>query len=71
MKKVKKRVTKWKNRFQKFYHLHRDDINRKRRKLYALKEKKGLCVRCSKKALSGITFCAFHRKKQAHYNSRR
>ena len=69
--KKKKSVKRWKNRFQKFYHLHRDEINRKRRRLYQGKEKKGVCVRCKKRALKGITFCMFHRKRQKYYNARR
>ncbi|MFH1916101.1 MAG: hypothetical protein ABIJ21_02450 [Nanoarchaeota archaeon] len=68
--KKKKRV-KFKNRFQKFYHLNKDRINKKRRKAYKLKDKKGTCVRCKKKSLKGITFCTYHRKKQQEYNRNR
>lgn len=67
----KKPAKKWKNRFQKFYHLNRDRINKKRRLVYKSKEKKGTCVRCKRRSLKGITFCAFHRKKQHQYNMNR
>jgi hypothetical protein len=69
--KKKKTVKKFKNRFQKFYHLNKTRINKKRRLVYGQKERKGLCVRCKRRALKGITFCAFHRKKQHEYNMNR
>ncbi|MFH1071808.1 MAG: hypothetical protein V1743_00065 [Nanoarchaeota archaeon] len=62
---------KFKNRFQKFYYLNKDRINRQRRAKYKLHKKKGTCVRCKRKTLKGISFCAFHRKKQKEYNSNR
>lgn len=62
---------KFKDRFQKFYYVHRGDLNKFRRGSYASKKKKGICVKCKKKALSTSIFCAYHLRKSRVYNSRR
>jgi hypothetical protein len=62
---------KFKDRFQKFYYLHRPDLNKFRRSTYTTKKKKGICVKCKKKALSSSIFCAYHLRKSRVYNSRR
>ena len=64
-------MKRFKNRFQKFYHLNKDRINKARRSLYKDKKKEGTCVRCERKALSDINFCRYHREKQRDYNSKR
>ena len=70
-KKISWTSKKYDNRFQKFYDLNKKRINEERRKRYKDNIKKGLCVRCSKKALKGIKLCSYHRKKQQEYNKKR
>jgi hypothetical protein len=62
---------KFKDRFQKFYYAHRPDLNKFRRSTYAAKKKKGICVKCKKKALASSIFCSLHLRKSRVYNSRR
>jgi hypothetical protein len=62
---------KVKNRFQKFYYLHRPELNKFRRSSYTDKKKKGICVKCKKKALATSIFCSYHLRKSRVYNSRR
>lgn len=62
---------KFANRFQKFYYLHRAELNTDRRKRYREHRRRGLCVRCLRKTAPGLTFCAYHRKKQKEYNANR
>jgi hypothetical protein len=62
---------KFKDRFQKFYYEHRPDLNKSRRSTYSEKKKKGICVKCKKKALSSSIFCAAHLRKSRIYNGRR
>ena len=62
---------KFKDRFQKFYYLHRPDLNKSRRSTYTEKKKKGICVKCKKKALASSIFCAPHLRKSRIYNNRR
>lgn len=50
----------YKDRFQKHYYAHREELNEKRRLLYFGKKASGLCVRCRKKALKGKLFCSEH-----------
>lgn len=64
---LKKKV---KNRFQKFYVLHRPAINNWRRSSYKTKKKQGICVKCKKKALKTSIFCAYHLAKSRVYNRR-
>jgi hypothetical protein len=59
-----------KNRFQKFYYLHRPGINRFRRGTYEQKKRKGICVKCKKKSLSSSIFCSYHLRKSRIYNRR-
>jgi hypothetical protein len=61
---------KFKDRFQKFYYLHRPDLNKFRRSSYSDKKKKGICVKCKKKSLSSSIFCAYHLNKSRIYNRR-
>lgn len=65
IKRVRKlrKTKKFKNRFQKFYHKHKKQLNAKRRALYKSKKKKGICVKCKKKAIKGSVFCANHKLK--------
>lgn len=58
------------NRFVKFYHLNKKRLNKERRGSYKSKSKKGLCVRCSRKAVEGIVFCKYHRARQKEYNAK-
>jgi hypothetical protein len=62
---------KFKDRFQKFYYLHRGDLNKFRRSTYEQKKKKGICVKCKKKSLSTSIFCAHHLNRSRVYNGRR
>ena len=62
---------RFKDRFQKFYYTHRPDLNKFRRSTYSTKKKKGICVKCQKKALSSSIFCAYHLRKSRIYNNRR
>lgn len=62
---------RYNNRFQKFYALNKDKINRKRRAAYKKRQKAGQCTRCHRKAVKGLTLCRYHRQKQKEYNSRR
>jgi len=59
---------KFKDRFQKFYYEHRSRLNEERRKAYEEKKAKGICVRCSRKAVKGSVFCKKHRDKSREYN---
>lgn len=59
---------KYKNRFLKFYHLNKKELNKERRGSYSEKKKKSICVRCSRKAVAGIVFCEYHQDKQKTYN---
>lgn len=61
---------KVKNRFQKFYYLHRPHLNTWRRSSYSDKKKKGICVKCKKKSLKTSIFCAYHLKMSRIYNRR-
>lgn len=58
----------FKDRFQKFYYQHRKRLNDERRKVYNAKKRKGICVRCNKKAIKGSVFCKEHREKSRQYN---
>lgn len=58
------------NRFLRFYHLNKDRLLKERKKTYYDKRKEGICVRCSRKAVSGIIFCSYHQQKQAEYNQK-
>jgi|GEM_PF-1911083 len=53
----------FKDRFQKFYFVHRGDLNNERRRLYLQKKARGICVRCKRKVVKGSVFCADHRKR--------
>jgi hypothetical protein len=61
---------KYPNRFLKFYHLNRDRLIEERKSIYSEKKKKGICVRCNRKSVSGIVFCKYHQKKQKGYNKK-
>ena len=56
------------NRFLKFYYLHHEQLKTERKNTYHQKKSKGLCIRCSLPAVSGINFCAYHREKIKEYN---
>ncbi len=58
------------NRFLKFYHENKSRVNKTRRSKYTEHRKAGLCVRCNKKAVSGIVFCSYHQQKQNKYNKK-
>lgn len=66
----KKEEKKYPNRFLKFYHENQSRLNKERRSTYSEKKAAGICVRCNKKALSGIVFCEFHQKLQKKYNQK-
>jgi len=68
--KTGKITKKVKNRFQKFYYLHRPALNTWRRGSYKDKKKKGICVKCKKKALKTSIFCQKHLLKSRIYNRR-
>jgi hypothetical protein len=70
-KRVSVTKKKFKDRFEKFYYLHRGAINKGRRNLYEEKKRKGICVKCAKKALATSIFCAVHLRKSRIANSRR
>ena len=56
------------NRFLKFYHHNQERLLKERKLSYHDKKKKGICVRCSRTALEGIVFCAYHQQRQVSYN---
>lgn len=66
----KKEEKKYSNRFLKFYYENQNRLNKERRSTYSEKKKAGICVRCNKKALSGIVFCNHHKKLQKNYNKK-
>lgn len=66
-----KTIRKFKDRFQKFYHLNKERLIKERKAKYIKKKKLGLCVRCKKKAVGGTNFCQYHRDKQREYNQNR
>ena len=69
LKKLKKKEEKkYPNRFLKHYYLNQEKLNKERRGSYSQRKKKGICVRCHKKAVSGIVFCSYHQKLQKGYN---
>ncbi|MBR9693210.1 hypothetical protein GOV07_04775 [Candidatus Woesearchaeota archaeon] len=53
----------YKDRFQKFYFSHRERLNDERRNAYDEKKRKGICVRCSDKAVRDSVFCRDHRER--------
>jgi len=63
-----RRKKKYPNRFLKFYHQNKKQLNQERRSSYLEKKKEGLCTRCKRKAVSGIVFCEYHQQKQQQYN---
>jgi hypothetical protein len=65
----KKKKT-FKNRFEKFYYLNKEKIRKERKQRYYDKKKKGICIKCKRKAIKGINFCAYHRKQQEDYNKK-
>jgi len=60
-----------KDRFAKFYWLHRPALNTFRRSSYQQKKRKGICVKCKKAALKTSIFCSKHLAKSRVYNRRR
>ncbi|PIZ50734.1 hypothetical protein COY27_05975 [Candidatus Woesearchaeota archaeon CG_4_10_14_0_2_um_filter_33_13] len=66
----RKEEKKYPNRFLKFYYENQQRLNKERRSTYTEKKDAGICVRCNKKALSGIVFCDYHQKKQINYNKK-
>lgn len=75
IKKILKRLTKkgdkkYSNRFLKHYYLNQDRLNKERRSSYSERKAKGICVRCKRKAVSGIVFCKYHQKMQKGYNKK-
>ena len=58
------------NRFLRFYYANRRELLAERKEAYYKKAKKGICVRCNKKAVSGIKYCKMHQEKQREYNRR-
>jgi RNase P subunit RPR2 len=58
-----KTVTEYKDRFQKHYYKHRDEISERRRNLYDARKKAGFCVNCGgPRARGDALFCKHHRK---------
>ena len=66
----KKEEKKYPNRFLKHYYLNQEKLNKERRGSYSERKKAGICVRCSRKAVSGIVFCEVHQKLQKGYNKK-
>lgn len=66
-----KKQIKYKDRFQKFYHLNKKRLNKERKLIYQEKKAKGICTRCKKKAIKGIQMCKYHQIKQMQYNRNR
>ena len=60
----------FKNRFEKFYYLNKAHVSRYRKKRYYEKIQKGIGIKCKKKAIKGINFCAYHRAQTKKYNNR-
>jgi hypothetical protein len=58
-------------RQQRFLEKHRDEINKKRRKVYASRKKEGRCPRCGRKLRSlKLTLCKSCLERARDYNSR-
>ena len=71
LKKIKgESKEEYSNRFLKFYHQNKKRLKKERKSAYHTKKKQGICVRCNKKAESGIVFCAYHKGKQKGYNKK-
>ena len=68
--KTKKSPKEFQNRFHKFYHLNKKRLNKERRGLYTERSKKGICVRCKRRVVTGIVFCKYHKAKQKEYNAK-
>ena len=66
----KKKTSDYDNRFVKFYHLNKKRLCKERKSTYHEKKKKGICVRCNKKAVPGIVFCKYHQGMQVGYNKK-
>jgi len=66
----KKSSEDYDNRFVKFYHLNKKRLCKERKGTYHDKKKSGICVRCNKKAVSGIVFCKYHQQMQVGYNKK-
>ncbi len=56
------------NRFLRFYYANRLELLAERKETYNAKLKKGICVRCNTKVVSGIKYCLNHQQKQKEYN---
>ena len=67
---TRKEDKKYPNRFLKFYYENQNRLNKERRSTYSEKKDAGICVRCNKKALAGIVFCQYHKKRQKDYNKK-
>ncbi len=63
-------LSKYPNRFVKFYHLNKEKLNKERRGGYSSRRKDGICVRCKRKVVPGIVFCEYHQEKQKEYNKK-
>jgi len=61
---------KYTSRFAKFYELNKEYVSKYRKKRYEEKKKKGICIKCKKKAIKGINFCAYHRAQTKRYNEK-
>lgn len=58
-----KTVTNFKDRFQKHYYKHREEIGKRRAQVYAARKAAGLCVTCgAARAKKDKLFCKAHRK---------
>ena len=70
LKRLFGRKKKYPNRFLKFYHQNKEQLNENRRLSYSERKSLGVCVRCKNKALKGIVFCEYHQSKQKGYNQK-
>ena len=62
--------TKFKNRFAKFYWLHRDAFNSRRKRLYVERKHDRACVKCGNKRVGKSIFCPTHLRLSRVYNRR-
>jgi hypothetical protein len=70
IKKFFRKRKKYKNRFLKHYHLHKEEMLKKRKLTYHQRKAAGRCIRCQQPAVKDIVYCVYHREKQREYNKK-
>ncbi len=60
----------FRNRFAKFYWLHRDDFNARRKRMYDARKRSKTCVKCGERRVGKSIFCPTHLRTSRIYNRR-